>query len=68
MARSRTTSKAEPVMLNISDAPECATPALDRGTYKAFRIVGSSRAAHRFGRLVTGAVLMFLAGLFLPWT
>lgn len=55
-------------MLNISTSPECATPDLDRGDHKAFRAVGDSHAARRFGRLVAAAVVLFMAALFLPWT
>lgn len=55
-------------MLNISPAPECATPRLDEGTYTAMNTVGEAHAAQRFGRLVTVAVVIFLGALFLPWT
>lgn len=55
-------------MLNISPAPECATPKLDHGNYAAMALVGEGRAARTFGRLVTVAVVIFLGALFLPWT
>lgn len=55
-------------MLNISPAPECATPKLDEGTYTAMNTVGEAHAASRFGKLVTVAVVIFLSALFLPWT
>ncbi len=55
-------------MLNISPAPECATPKLDEGTYTAMNTVGEAHAARRFGKLVTIAVVFFLSALFLPWT
>ncbi len=55
-------------MLNISPAPECATPKLDSGRYTAMNTVGEARAAQRFGRIVSVAVVIFFGALFLPWT
>jgi membrane fusion protein, adhesin transport system len=55
-------------MLNLSEDPRCATPELDRATFKAFKAVGASRAAEIFGRLVVASVVIFITALFLPWT
>ncbi|MBK9273170.1 MAG: HlyD family efflux transporter periplasmic adaptor subunit [Flavobacteriales bacterium] len=55
-------------MLNISPAPECATPELDRTSFESFRKVLPARAGKFFGRLTAFALILFITGLFLPWT
>ncbi len=55
-------------MLNISPAPECATPELDRTGFAAFRKVLPARAGKLFGRITAVALTLFILGLFLPWT
>ncbi|HPF66409.1 MAG: HlyD family efflux transporter periplasmic adaptor subunit [Flavobacteriales bacterium] len=55
-------------MLNISPAPECATPELDRSTYLALDKIGEPRANRRFAKIVGIITILGLLGMFLPWT
>ena len=55
-------------MLNISPAPECATPELDRSTYLALDKIGEPRANRRFAKFVGIITILGLLGMFLPWT
>lgn len=55
-------------MLDISPAPECATPDLDKGVFKSMLSLGDAQPAKRFGRFVGAATFLLLVGLFMPWT
>lgn len=55
-------------MLNISPAPECATPELDRSTFLALDKIGEPRANRRFAKIVGIAAVLAILAMFLPWT
>ncbi|MCU0319449.1 MAG: HlyD family secretion protein [Flavobacteriales bacterium] len=55
-------------MFNYSDALESDPSAKEHGTVKAFKTVGASKAALKFGRVVAVVVVVFIGTLFLPWT
>lgn len=55
-------------MLNISATPESEMPVLDDHGLHAMEKIGTANVAQRFGRFVLAVVILFLIGLFLPWT